>query len=370
MLLGCVGERPARRRGKPRNSAGVPTEVGREDTFTPPASSLRQAAEAKGKLVGAALAADLLGRPAYARAAAFDFNYLTPENDTKWQNTEPAPGQFTFERGDRLMAFAREHNMKVKGHTLVWHQALPAWVERLDESGLREALRSHVKEVAAHFRGQVYAWDVVNEAIADGGRGHRSDSVFLQKLGPVYIEEAFRAAHAADPEALLFYNDYDAEAVGLPKSEAVYRLVKDLVDKGVPISGVGLQMHVDPRSLGRTEAALEKRLAAIAANMQRLAALGLKVNLSELDVPVGAIPGDRQTKWQRQAQLYEAFVGLCVEQAACDAVTLWGFVDSHTWLNMPEFARYRGKMPHEPLLYTANYEAKPARDGVMRALTR
>ncbi|MDX2023818.1 MAG: endo-1,4-beta-xylanase [Deltaproteobacteria bacterium] len=324
--------------------------------------SLREAAAAKGLLVGAALSPSHFGEPLYKTVAGREFNALTPENEMKWVNTEPQRGRFAFGPGDALVQFARDNDMKVRGHALVWYQAIPSYLEALPADELRTAMLDHIKAVATHWKGQVYAWDVVNEAIEDGSSGMlRRTSVFA-KLGPSYLDEAFRAAHEADPEALLFYNDYDGEAAGSAKSEAIFALVKRLKESGVPISGVGLQSHLDPRRL--------PDYAAVKRNMERLVSLGLTVNISELDVPVGAIDGDMATKLGRQAEIYDSFVGTCLQTTGCTGVTLWGFTDKHSWLNIPEFAQYRGTGPHMPLLFDDAYNPKPSYVSLRTAIAR
>lgn len=322
--------------------------------------TLKDVAAASKRLVGAALSAGYLSDARYKQVAAQQFSYVTPENEMKWAATEPTRGQFSFTAGDAIVDFAAQNGMKVRGHTLVWYQALPAWVKELQGDDLRQAMVDHVTAVATHYRGKVHAWDVVNEAIADGPTGAlRSENPFTA-LGVDYIDEAFRAARAADPEALLFYNDYEGDAAGTPKSDAIYQLVKDMVDRGVPIDGVGMQFHLDPRRL--------PLLPKVRENMQRIADLGLLVDITEMDVPVGIVRGDEAMKFARQAEIYRDYVSLCSAFTACDAVTFWGFTDKYSWLNFPQWAMLRGPGPHKPLLFDAEYAPKPAFDAVRNAL--
>jgi GH35 family endo-1,4-beta-xylanase len=240
--------------------------------------------------------------------------------------------------------------MQVKGHTLLWHQALPAWVAALSPPELRIALEDHIRTVAGHYRGRLRAWDVVNEAIADDGSGLRS-TVFSRGLGPDYVAEAFRLARKADPEAELIYNDYGGEGLNR-KSDDIYALVKDLKQRGVPIDGVGLQMHLVASSL--------PAVADIAANIRRLAALGLQVNISEMDVRVRDLPA--ATRLDRQKLVYHDVVAACVAEPRCEAVTLWGFTDAHSWIDAAFGA-------DDPLLFDEQYRAKPAFYGTVDALT-
>ena len=320
----------------------------------PPAASvapLRDAAATAGKWVGAAVQSGFLAsEPDYAATARRHFNYLTAEYEMKWDPIQRQQGVFDFSGGDTVVAFAEANGMRVKGHALVWHGATPSWVGTLSPRDLGEAVDDHIRTVAGHYRGHVAAWDVVNEAVADDGSGLR-DTVFLRGLGPSYIADAFHAAREADPDALLFYNDYNAEGRGR-KSDQVYELVKGLLLRGAPIDGVGLQMHVDATSYPQP--------ADIAANMQRLAALGLLVNISEMDVQIRRAPGATDQRLEQQKRVYHDIVALCAVQPRCHAVTFWGFTDRHSWIDS-----FFG--PDDPLLFDDAYRAKPAFFGVQEA---
>ena len=237
--------------------------------------------------------------------------------------------------------------MTVKGHALLWHQSLPSWVSGLPEAELRAAVAAHIAAVAGHFRGRVHAWDVVNEAVSDDGTGLR-DTVFRQKLGDGYIAEAFRLAREADPGALLFYNDYGGEGSGA-KADRIYDLVRRLLSEGVPIDGIGLQMHVSANARPSD--------GSIASNMRRLASLGLVVHISEMDVKVNGVPGSTAQKLDAQKSAYKSIVTVCLAEPRCEAVTFWGVSDAHTWIS-----------GDTPLLFDAQYAAKPAYAGVLDAL--
>jgi endo-1,4-beta-xylanase len=310
--------------------------------------SLKQAAASTGRLIGAALGAPHLQESDYAATAAAELNFTTPENEMKWDATEPVQNQFQFAPGDTIVAFAQQHGMQVKGHTLVWHSQLPAWVSAItDPTALHDAMVNHVFQVALHYRGQVFGWDVVNEAVADDGQSYRN-SIFYQLLGPTYLDDAFNAAHAADPDARLYYNDYGAEGAGA-KSDFVYKLVQGMLSRGVPISGVGLQMHAGPADASPSAAQ-------VATNMARLAALGLDVLITEMDVQI--CTSDVYT----QSTRFHDIVADCVAQPACKGVTVWGVTDKYSWLNGQSCAT------PQPLLFDGNYSAKPARMGVLNAL--
>jgi endo-1,4-beta-xylanase len=320
---------------------------------------LRQAGAAPRRRLGAALMSQAL---ASARIRAFvvrEFDSLTPENEMKWASVEPQPGEFSFGPADRLVAFAAENGIRVRGHTLVWHSQLAPWVKGLRADALRAAMVRHIQTVAGHWKGKIAQWDVVNEAIADGPSGElRPDSPFAV-LGPTFIDDAFRIAHATDPGAQLFYNDYEIEGDS-PKSEAAYALAKRLKQAGVPIHGVGFQMHVDPRRWPSGDD--------IRRNVERYAALGLLVEFTEMDVPVGAVPGTIEEKLQRQREITRDIVTACVAVDKCSGITFWGLTDGDSWLNDGHWGAMRGPGPHYPLPFNNDMKPKPMVAGILEGL--
>ena len=326
---------------------------------TPTAQDLRPAAEAAHRRVGTALMSGRLDDPRVRTLVARNFDSLTPENEMKWESIEPSPGVFSYGGGDKLVAFGAANGIRMRGHTLVWHSQLASWAKTLPPTELRAAMQRHVRAVAGRYRGKIAAWDVVNEALADGPSGAlRGDSPFTA-LGPTFIDEAFRAAHEADPDAQLFYNDYEIEGEGSAKSEAAFALCKRLVDAGVPIAGVGMQMHVDPRHWPTADS--------IRRNMERYAGLGLRVEITEMDVPVGEIPGTLDQKLQRQREIAHEIVAACVAVERCTAITFWGLTDRDSWLEDPHWGALRGRGPHRALLFDGTYRPKPIVLGVLDA---
>ncbi len=312
---------------------------------------LRDAARSAGKLVGAAVQSGFLADGRYSGILSRHFNYLTAEYEMKWDPIERTRSTNDFGGADAIVGYALGNGMQVKGHALIWHGSVPSWVNSLSSADLRVAFENHIRSVAEHFRGRVYAWDVVNEAVADDGSGLR-DTVFRQRLGDQYIADAFRIARQADPQALLFYNDYGGEGLN-QKSNRIYELVQNLRTQGVPIDGVGLQMHIT--------ASNPPTDANVAANMRRLAALGLSVNISEMDVRVRDLPA--ATKLETQRSVYRSIVAVCVAEPRCDGITFWGFTDAHSWID-GQFGA------DDPLLFDDQYGAKPAYYGVLDALLR
>jgi endo-1,4-beta-xylanase len=324
-----------------------------------PVAPLRAAAEAAHRRIGTALMSSRLDSARVRSLVANSFDSLTPENEMKWQTVEPRPGAFSFAAADRLVTFAAEHQMRMRGHTLVWHSQLAPWVKDLTGEALRAAMVRHVRGVVGHYRGRVAAWDVVNEAIADGPGGDlRADSPFTA-LGPTFIDQAFRVAHEVDPAAQLFYNDYEIEGEGTAKADAAFALCRRLKDAGVPIAGVGFQMHLDPRHLPGADS--------LRRNMQRFADLGLAVEITEMDVPVGEIPGAMDQKLERQRAIAHDVVAACVAVEGCTAVTFWGLTDGDSWLEDPHWGALRGRLPHHALLFDNAYQPKPIVLGVVDA---
>lgn len=316
----------------------------------PPGDTLKAAAAALGKRVGVAAQSGLLGDPRYRAVVAREFSDVTPEFEMKWAVIEPSRGARNFGPTDALLADAAALGLTARGHTLVWHRSVPSWAESLAPADFRIAFEDHVRAVARHYAGRVRAWDVVNEAMADSGQGRR-DSIFQQKLGDGYIADAFRLAHDADPQAQLFYNDYGGEGM-TAKSNRIYELVTSLISQGVPIHGVGLQMHINAQNFSSG--------ASVGANIGRLGALGLRVHITEMDVRIDTVSGSATLRNNVQRSAYHEIVSACVREPACDAITFWGLTDAQSWISNSGF--------DGPLLFDANYLAKHAYYGVLDAL--
>jgi len=284
--------------------------------------SLRDLAAHVGLRIGTAVNADALtSDPAYRAITADQFSTVTAENAMKWGPIEPTQGVYNWAPADQLVAFARQNHQLVRGHTLVWHNQLPAWFTQqapsMTPDQLRAVLKKHITDVVSHFKGEIWQWDVVNEAFNDDGT-LRND-IFLQKLGPGYIADAFRWAHEADPKAQLFYNDYNIEFTGA-KSNAVYAFVKQLKAEGVPIDGVGFQTHLDT----------QYGLPDLQNNLQRFADLGLNVAETEVDVrtTLPVTPVEQSAQDAGYSQSLQA----CLAVRQCISYTVWGFGDAYSWV--------------------------------------
>ncbi|WP_326826846.1 endo-1,4-beta-xylanase [Streptosporangium sp. NBC_01756] len=304
------------------------------------ASTLGAAAAEKGRYFGAAVAANHLGESSYATVLDREFNSVTPENEMKWDTVESSRGSFNFGPADQIVNRAQSKGMKVRGHTLVWHSQLPGWVSGLSSaSDVRTAMNNHINGVMAHYKGKIHSWDVVNEAYEDGGSGARRNSVFQQRLGNGFIEEAFRTARAADPNAKLCYNDYNTDDANAAKTRAVYNMVSDFKARGVPIDCVGFQSHFNSQSPvpGNYQQ-----------NLAQFAALGVDVQITELDI---------EGSGTAQANSYRSVVNACLAVSRCTGITVWGIPDHYSW-----------RSSGTPLLFDNNYNKKPAYDAVLTAL--
>lgn len=285
------------------------------------------------------------------------FNSITAENDMKFIEIQPAEGQFTFEKADQLAAFAQNNGMKMRGHTLVWHNQTPDWVfqdvngEQVDRETLLQRMKEHIHAIMERYKGTIFCWDVVNEAVTDEGPELYRPTKWLDIIGEDYIQKAFEFAHEADPDALLFYNDYNES--NPQKREKIYKLVKSLVDKGVPIHGVGLQAHwnlVNP-SLEDIRTAIE-----------RYASLGLKLHLTELDVSVFNHEDKRTDLTEPTPEMVElqteryhqVFQLLREYRDSITSVTFWGAADDYSWLS--DFP-VKGRK-NWPFLFDENHEPK------------
>lgn len=325
-------------------------------TRTATSATLRSLALKRHFYIGTTVNMDALQDEAqYSRTLAAEFNMVTPEVVMKFDATEPQPDVFNFAEGDKLVSYAQAHGMQVRGHNLVWYTALPDWLTKgkFSRNQLIAILREHILTEVSHYRGQVNIWDVVNEAVNDDGT--LRNSIWLQGIDPDYLAMAFHWAHQANPQARLFYNDYGGEGLG-PKSDAIYALVKNLLQQGVPINGVGLQMHASIDSYPRPQDVL--------ANMRRLEALGLEVQITEMDVKIQGDARPMQEKLKIQAGVYQNMLSVCLAEKRCTAFVMWGFTDLHSWI--PTFTHHADA----PLIFDVDYHPKPAFYALLNVLAR
>ncbi|GAA1798332.1 hypothetical protein GCM10009682_19890 [Luedemannella flava] len=301
------------------------------------AASLGAGAAMSGRFFGTAVGATNLNDSTYSSLLATEFTMVTPDNELKWEFTEPSRNQYYFVKADAIAARAAALGVPMRGRVLVWHSQLPAWVNAIaSPTELATAMQNHINIVMGRYKGRINAWEVVNEAFADNGSVRTS--VFSARLGSntSWIETAFRTARAADPAAKLCYADYNIESWDNPKTQAVYAMVRDFKTRGVPIDCVGFQAHFTatwpvPSSFQTT--------------MQSFAALGVDVQLTELDVEgTGAA----------QANSYSTAVAVCLAVSHCTGISVSQIRDSDS---------FRGGAT--PLLFDRYGAKKPAYDAVL-----
>jgi endo-1,4-beta-xylanase len=318
--------------------------------------------------VGVAVAPRNLSGPE-AELIKEQFNSITPENAMKMGPIHPEENRYNWQDTDAIVEFGQKSGIKVRGHTLCWHSQAPRWFftdsegKDVSREVLLARLKQHITDVMTRYKGKVYAWDVVNEAVPDTGKSIYRESKFYQIIGEDYIEKAFEYAHALDPAAKLFYNDYNTE--NATKREKIFQLVKKLKDKNIPIHGIGLQGHwsiYEP-----TQAELEK-------SIQQFASLGMEVQITELDVSVYPKEHGRREKKssdvsvftpemeQKQIAHYKMLFDTFRKfKGTVTSVTFWNVSDRASWLdNFPVPGR-----KDYPLLFDQNLKPKKAFEGVI-----
>lgn len=319
------------------------------------AKTLKEAAAATGRYFGASIYGGFRAQNSvkYDSVLAAEFSMLVAGNDMKWDALQPTRTTFNWTWADSMTNFAVSHGMKMRGHTLVWHNQYPAYIRGQNWSAdtAKVVLTEHINGVVGHFKGKIYAWDVVNEPINDSGI--LRDTLFAHSMGgTAFFTTAFSVAKAADPNALLFWNDYNLENPG-PKQDSTFAWISRLKAAGVPIEGIGFQGHLGVQSGGGgvpTQQTLYN-------SMARFAALGLKVEVTELDVGLPT-SGFGNTELLAQQQAYFNIVAACKQVPTCDAVVVWGVNDGESWLGA-------GRVP---LLFTDTYAHKDTYIAVMNAL--
>lgn len=320
--------------------------------------SLRAHAEARRLLVGCAVVPQRFqSEPEYASAIAEQSNIVVAENAMKWAALRPAPDRFDFQAADELLAFAHVHGQKVRGHNLCWHEALPAWfASTVNKDNARKFLTEHIQTVAGRYKGRIHSWDVVNEAIdVESGRpdGLRQ-TPWLELIGPDYLDLAYRTAHAADPNALLTYNDYAIETdtpQQVAKREQVMRLMRGFKNRGVPIDAVGVQSH-----LSATDRLPDAGLRYF---VRELRGMNMQVFITEFDVNESKLQGSVEERDAIIAGIYKNYPAMMLAEPNVTALLTWGITDRYTWLNGPKWRRPDG-LPQRSLPLDAEYRPTAA----------
>ena len=340
---------------------------------SPADQSLRDLGNQHGLYIGTAISNDALADATdttYRGIASTQFSTVTAENVMKWETLEPTRGTYNWAPADSFVQFARDNHQLIRGHVLVWHSQLPKWLTdgvaagTISRSELNGLLKKHITDVVDHFKGKIWQWDVVNEGVSDPWNNAdgviRYKAFWYENLGEGYIANAFRWARAADPKALLFYNDYNIDAFGdhsaKDKTQFVYDMVKNLRAQNVPIDGVGSQGHLSTR-YGNYDALQ------IADMLNTFARLGVVTALTEVDVrslvPANPTGDDLNRIQQASAANYSALMQGCLASRQCLSFTVWGFDDKHNWTSTWDFGSGTGA---EALaaIYDNTYQPKRA----------
>lgn len=324
-------------------------------------NTLKYYADQNHKSIGVALCT-YKGLDSDRTEAARQFNMMVCENEMKMDALQPSKASFSFGSADNLVSLAQQNNMAIRGHCLVWHSQVPGWLssdgKKNDKNWTREEaleiMKNHITQVMTHYKGKVREWDVVNECLDDDQTTVRSNpnsydlrqqSVWQRAIGDDYIDSAFVYAHRADPDAILYLNDYGVELQGKAKSLAFYNLAVSLKEKGIPIHGVGLQCHF---SVGEVDGVKLNR------TIKRFAEAGLKCIITELDM---GIPSTTATNKEEQARLYRMITDIVLKNDNCPSMVIWGIKDNDSW-----------RSGSNPLLYDSGMGKKPAWYGVRSAL--
>lgn len=320
---------------------------------TPAKESLKQAAAPSGLLVGSAVSYREINEAAFAQLIARQCSIIVSENDMKWRALRPAPDKFDFTRADALVTFAEKNGIKIRGHNLCWHEALPDWFNKIaNPNNARELLTNHIDTVVRHFKGKIHSWDVVNEAVdvkdmrADGLRR----SPWLNLIGPEYLVIAFKTAAKADPDAILTYNEYGLaqdSSQNEAKRRAVVALLRWLKRNEAPVQALGIQSHLKGNS----------PFTGLRHFLGEVRELGLRVFVTELDVNDEPFPADIARRDRMVAGVYRDYLHTMLEERHVEAVLTWGLSDRDSWLRRREkraagFAR--------PLPFDAHLQPKPA----------
>ena len=324
-------------------------------------NTLRYYADKNQKSIGVALCT-YKGYDSERKEAARQFNMMVCENEMKMDALQPSKGSFSFGSADNLVSLAQQNDMAIRGHCLVWHSQVPGWLssdgKKNDKNWTREQaleiMKNHITKVMQHYKGKVREWDVVNECLDDDQTTVRSNpnsydlrqqSVWQRAIGDDYIDSAFVYAHRADPDAILYLNDYGVELQGKAKSLAFYNLAVSLKEKGIPIHGVGLQCHF---SIGEVDGVKLNR------TIKRFSEAGLMCIITELDMGISSTTAANK---EEQARLYRMITDIVLKNDNCPSMVIWGVKDNDSW-----------RSASNPLLYDSGMGKKPAWYGVRSAL--
>ena len=334
--------------------------------------TLRKLAAEKGLLYGTTVAAaQITGDPPFADLVRQEASLVVAENEMKWQViNRGAPGDDDFAPADTIATFAAANKLVLRGHNLLWYHRTPEWFFDLpDKAAQRQAVVEHIQQLAGRYRGRIHSWDVVNEPIEpkDGRPDGLRTAVFLETLGPEYLDLAYRTARDADPNARLVVNEYDVE-LDAPEQEArriaVLHLLEGMRRSGTPVDAVGIQAHLTAAGGPPFSASLLRRFLA------DIASLGLTIQITELDVTDEKVPADVTVRDNLVADTYRRFLNAALDEPAVKMVVTWGLSDRHSWIVRRETYQAKWRIDDaasRPLPFDADLEAKPAFDAIAGA---
>ncbi len=347
-----------------QTAAAAPTR-----TQTPRPLGLRDFAKRRGFEIGTQIVNSMLRYAPYRDTAAREFNLAIIDGELHWKLAEPPfrPDRthYNFAYADRVVDFARANGMSVQAHHLVWGYDLflPEWLVKGNYSrdDLLAILHENIQTILDHYKGRVSEYVVVNEAFTPSGYGQ---NFWYNNIGPEYIEMAFRWAREADPNAILIYSDFDAEVIN-DKSNQIYEMVRDFKARGVPIDGIGMQMHwLNPAY--QTKGVPSKQ--EVVANMKRFGELGVKIYVTEFDVNLAHVQGTQQQRRDYEARVYKDMLDACLESGVCTSFSIFGFTDAMSWYTISSCPGCFGDPNAEPLIFDKDYKPKPAYFAVRDAL--
>lgn len=326
--------------------------------------TLREAA--KDFSIGVAAASHRFGNEAYIDAVS-EFNTMVAENGCKLSSLQPQKGVYDFSDCDAHYEMAQKLGQKFRGHCLIWFNYQPEWFQNItDSQEMEQTIVDHITTVLTHYKGKIDTWDVVNEAIEDESTGENGTwelrDTFISRALPNFIDVAFKTAREVDPSVKLFYNDYDIEGIDIRKgmkTNAVYNFVKDMVERGVPIDGVGIQYHAHTDVYPSYESVMEV--------MAKYAELGLEVQITEMDV---SCKDNSIEEFEKQAEVYGIALRACLDSPNCKGFLLWGFGDKLSWRDDRYALIYDADLKPKPAYYTLldvlkEYDAKKTAEEVV-----
>jgi endo-1,4-beta-xylanase len=346
--------------------AGGSALLGRQTLTFAEDLALRALAARRGLLFGAATQQAILSSDSkFAAEFIRECAILVPEGELKWNALRPSPTEFDFSKADWLLRFTQQNGLKMRGHTLVWHQSIPKWFDSyVNSSNAAAVMENHIRTTVGHYKGHLQSWDVINEAIEpsdkrpDGLRIHP----WFQLLGADYIERVFRLAAEVDPGALLVWNENNIEEdvpYGEAKRTAFVQHLTALRKRNVPIHAIGIQSHLYGDHPNIAGPMFEKFL-------HQVSDLGLKILITEIDVRDNALPADIAVRDRMVAQKYYQYLTTVLKHRSVIAILSWGLSDKYTWLS--SYAPRSDGAPVRPLPLDSNYGSTAVSQAIAKAL--